>query len=67
MDAGLKRLKVIDCGEDGGMKRVLVSGCHRDKRLSESVGSIPTQFDSKGMLGRRKLSVFYKEGFRRDY
>ena len=37
---GLKQLKVISRGEDGGWKRVPVSG------VSESAGSIFIQFDS---------------------
>ena len=40
MDAGLKQLKVIVRGEDGGRKEVPFPGGHRDKRLGESVGSI---------------------------
>ena len=30
MDAGLERLKIISCWEDGRRKRVLVSRCHKD-------------------------------------
>ena len=33
MDMGLKQLKVIGRGEDGGRKRVPVSGEHRDKQI----------------------------------
>ena len=40
MDADPKLLKVISHGEDGGWKRVPVSGGHRDKRVGESAGSI---------------------------
>ena len=40
VDAGLKQLKVISRGEDGGWERVPVSGGHKDKRVGESAGSI---------------------------
>ena len=58
MDAGLKQMKIISRGEDGGSKRVPVSGGHRDKR----VGSIFIQFDSEGVLSVRKPRVSSKEG-----
>ena len=32
VDAGLKHLKVISRGEDGGRERVPVSGGHKDSR-----------------------------------
>ena len=35
MDAGLKQLKVISRGEDGGWERVPVYGGHRDKRVGQ--------------------------------
>ena len=40
VDAGLERLKVISCWEDGGRNRVPVSRCHRNKRIGECVRSI---------------------------
>ena len=40
VDADFKQLKVISRGEDGGWKRVPVSGGHRDKRVGESARSI---------------------------
>ena len=40
MNAGLERLKVIICWEDGKRKRVPVSRCQRDKRIGECVRSI---------------------------
>ena len=46
VDAGLKQLKVISRGEDGGREGVPVSGGHRDKRVGESARSILIQFDS---------------------
>ena len=66
VDAGLKRLKVISRGEDGGREWVPVSGGHRDKRVGESAGSILIQFDSKGVLSVRKPRVSSKEDFRGD-
>ena len=66
VDAGLKQLKIISRGEEGGRECVPVSGGHRDKRVGESARSIFIQFDSKGVLSVRKPRVFSKEGFRRD-
>ena len=63
VDAGLKHLKVISRGEDGGRERVPVSGGHRDKRVGVSAGSIFIQFDSEGV---RKPRVSSKDGFRGD-
>ena len=40
MDAGVKQLKAISRGEDGSLKRVPVSGGHRDKRVGEGAGLI---------------------------
>ena len=54
VDAGLKQLKVISRGQDGGWKLVPVSGGHRDKRVGESARSFFIQFDSKGVLSVRK-------------
>ena len=66
VDAGLKQLKVISRGEDGGWELVPISGGQRDKRVGISAGSIFIQFDSKGVLCVRKLRVSSKDGFRRD-
>ena len=66
VDAGLKQLKVISRGEDGGWERVSISGGQRDKRVGVSVGSIFIQFDSEGVLSVRKPRVSSKDGFRRD-
>ena len=66
VDAGLKHLKVISRGEDGGREWVPVSGGHRDTRVGVSAGSIFIQFDSEGVLGFRKARVSSKDGFRRD-
>ena len=57
MDAGLKHLKVLRLGEDGGWERVPVSGGHRDNRVCESACSIFFQFDSKGVLSVREPRV----------
>ena len=46
MESGLKQLKVISRGKDGGWKRVPVSEGHWDKRVGESAGSIFIKFDS---------------------
>ena len=54
VDAGLKQMKVISRGEDGGRESVPVSGGHRDKRVCESARSIFIQFDSEGVLSVRK-------------
>ena len=59
----LKQLKDISGGEDGGWKRVPVSGGHRDKRVGDSACSIFIQFDSEGALSVRKPCVSRKEGF----
>ena len=40
VDAGLERLKVICCWEDGQWKRVPVSRSHGDKRIGECVCSV---------------------------
>ena len=48
VDAGLKQLKVISRGEDGGWERIPVSVGHRDKRVGESARSVFIQFGSKG-------------------
>ena len=64
VDAGLKHLKVISRGEDGGWDPI--SGGQRDKRVSVSAGSIFIQFDSEGVLSVRKPRVSSKDGFRRD-
>ena len=40
MDAGLKQLKVISSGENGGWKWVPVFGGHRDKGVGDSADSI---------------------------
>ena len=66
VDAGLKELKVISRGEDGGREWVPVSGGHRDKRAGESARSNFIQFDSEGALSIRKPHVSSKEGFRGD-
>ena len=50
MDAGLKHLKVISRGEDGGWKCDPISGGHRDKRVGERARSVFIQFDSEGVL-----------------
>ena len=60
MDAGLKQLRVISRGEDGGWERVPVSGGHRDKKVGESACSIFIQFDNEWMLNVRKLRVSRK-------
>ena len=52
VDAGFKQMKVITRGEDGGWKRVPVSGGFRDKRVAERAGSIFIKFDSEGVLSR---------------
>ena len=46
VDVGLKQLKVISRGEDGGWEWVPISGGHRNKRVGESAGSIFIQFES---------------------
>ena len=51
VDAGLERLKVICCWEDGRRKRVPISRCHRDKRVGECVCSVSIQFKRVGVLG----------------
>ena len=66
VDVGLKQLKVISRGEDGGRELVPVSGGHRDKRVGESARSIFIQFYRKGVLSVRKPGVSSKEGFRGD-
>ena len=66
VDVGIKQLRVISCGEDGGWERVPVFGGHRDKRVGESVRSIFIQFDSEGVLSVRKPRVSSKDGFRGD-
>ena len=67
VDAGLKQLKIISRGEDGGWERVPISESQRDKRVNVSAGSIFIQFDSEGgVLSVRKPRVSSKEGFRRD-
>ena len=66
VDVGLKQLKVMSCGEDGGWERVPVSGGHRDKRVGESAGSIFIQFDSEWVLSVRKPHVSSKDDFRGD-
>ena len=66
VDAGLKHLKVISCGEDGGWERVPISGGQRDKRVGVSAGSIFIQFDSEGVPSVRKSRVSSKDDFRRD-
>ena len=66
VDAGLKHLKVISRGEDGGWERVPISGGQRYKRVGVSAGSIFIQFHSEGMLSVRKPRVSSKDGFRRD-
>ena len=35
MDVGLKQLKVISRGEDGGWEKVPISEGHRDKRVGD--------------------------------
>ena len=64
VDVGLKQLKVISRGENGGWERVLVSGGHKDKRVGESAYSIFFQFDSEGVLSVREPRVSRKDGFR---
>ena len=66
VDAGLKQLKVISRGEDGGWKRVPVFRGHKDKRVGERACSIFIRFDSEGVLGVRKPRVSRKEDFRED-
>ena len=51
MDAGLKQLKVISRGEDGGWERVPVSGGHRDKSVGESVCRFFSRLTAKGCRG----------------
>ena len=58
MDAGLKQLKVINRGEDGGWERVPISGGQGDKRVGVSGGSIFIQFDSEGVLSVRKPLIY---------
>ena len=60
VDAGLKQLKVISRGEDGGREWVPVTGGHRDKSVGESARSIFIQFDSKGVLSVL-VSRIYKD------
>ena len=60
MDADLEGLKVISCWEDGRRKRVLVSRCHRNKRIGECVRSIGIQFKRVGVLGLRKSHISRK-------
>ena len=67
MDAGLKQLKVISRGEDGGWEWVPVSGGHRDKRVGECAVSAFIQFDSEGVLSVRKPRVSSKDGFKEGY
>ena len=50
VDVGLKQLKGISRGEDGGRESVPVSGGHRDKRVGDSAPSIFIQFDSEGVF-----------------
>ena len=64
MEAGLKQLKVRNRTEDGSWKQILVSGGHKDQRVSESAGSICIRFDSQGVLSVRKPRVSRKKGFR---
>ena len=59
MESGLKQLKVISRGKDGGWKRVPVSEGHWDKRVGESAGSIFIKFDCEGVL---KTSCFSQRG-----
>ena len=66
VDVGLKQLKVISLGENGGWEWVPVSGGHRDKRVGESAPSIFIQFDSKGVLSDPKPRVSSKESFKGD-
>ena len=66
VDEGLKQLKVISRGEDGGWECVPVSGGHRNKIVGESAHSIFIQFDSKGVLRVRKPRISSKEHFRGD-
>ena len=60
MDAGLERLKVISCWEDGRRKRVPVSRCHRNKRIGECVRSIGIQFKREGVLNLRNQRISRK-------
>ena len=66
VEAGLKQLKVVSRGEDGGWERVPVSGGHRDERVGESACSIFFQFDSEGVLSVLEPRVSPKYGFRGD-
>ena len=60
MDAGLERLKVISCWEDGRRKRVLVSRCHRNKRIGKCVRSIGIKFKRVGVLNLIKPRISHK-------
>ena len=56
VDAGLGRLKVICCWEDGRRKRVPV----KNKRIGELVRSIGNQIKRLGELNLRKLCISRK-------
>ena len=60
VDAGLKRLKVISCWEDGRRRRDPVSRCHRDKRIGECFCSVGIQFKRVGVLNLRKSRISCK-------
>ena len=62
VDAGLKQLKVISRGEDGGWECIPIYGGQGDKRVGESARSIFIQFDSEGVLSVRKPPVSSKGG-----
>ena len=59
MDVGLKQLKVIRRGEDGGWGRVPVSEGHRDKRAFESAFSIFFQFEKQRGAERTRTIFFF--------
>ena len=60
VNAGLKQLKVISRGEDGGSEYVPVSRCHRNNRIGECVSSIGIQFNRVRVLNLRKSRISRK-------
>ena len=48
VDAGLKQLKVISRGEDGGWERVPVCGGHRDKELAKALVRFLSNLTARG-------------------
>ena len=57
VDAGLKQLKVISRGEDGGREQVPVSGGHRDKELAKALVRFLSNLTAKG-AERSKTACF---------